>query len=746
MKTLLITLIILVFSIHLLISEEAEINIKLKKPHTHKINKNVHGAFIEMIRDFVNGPLGIWAQDLRDRGFDQVIEGSDVPQYWDVFHETTEDANLISMWGGYNQNGLRYPRLNSYSKNGICGISQMAYVSAGVESDFYVWARGSSGMELKIRLTNPLLDEILIDEVLGEMTENWKKYSLKIPGYKNIHKYQLALYIQGEGHAELDEASLMPVNNVEGMRKEYYELFKLWSPSILRYPGGGFADNWGNIWYGGIGDIDQRSSPIIAGVGFNVQRLDWGTDEYIKICRILDIEPHIVVNLSRNEPEIAADWVEYCNGSIDTEYGKKRAENGHPEPYNVKMWEIGNEQWGIEEIMCEKYLVYYDAMKAVDPSISCMIDGNIWTERDNFKILLDCVKEKTEIYTWHWASIGEAWVPVTNDTIYYNMLASSEDMTKMIRKFDKKVENNEYSDYLTHGNTEWWLIYDKNHLWLDTAARGGSLECGLANAGCMQAIMERPEYLTIMERTVGITCMINDTIVGSGEKTIYPSPALLSQAMLRKHSGDLLFESAADCGEYNLNHYVGFIWHEQPIPYLKVLTTATEDSLYISVLNRALVDISTEIKTDTLIAANEAKIYELSSNHYLDMNSPTQPNKIKIKESIEPFNWKYTFPKHSFTILAFPFKHPVRVNDYSQNLKLFPNPFTDKLNLELDNSIGSPDKIEIVDLLGRKILSTDDFFDYRVNLDLSKLAVGCYFVNIYYQTEVITLTAQKISR
>ncbi len=70
----------------------------------------------------------------------------------------------------------------------------------------------------------------------------------------------------------------------------------------------------------------------------------FGTDEFIRLERLIGAEPQISVNAGSDEADEAASWVEYCNGAIITKYGSMRAANGHPQPYNVKFWEIGNEK------------------------------------------------------------------------------------------------------------------------------------------------------------------------------------------------------------------------------------------------------------------------------------------------------------------------------------------------------------------------------------------------------------------
>jgi alpha-N-arabinofuranosidase len=92
-----------------------------------------------------------------------------------------------------------------------------------------------------------------------------------------------------------------------------------------------------------------------------------GYDEFIQLCEHVAAEPLICVRWKNKKPEDAAAEVEYCNGSVDTRWGKLRAKNGHPEPYRVKYWQIGNEV--DDPAYAATVRAFAEAMKRVDPTI-----------------------------------------------------------------------------------------------------------------------------------------------------------------------------------------------------------------------------------------------------------------------------------------------------------------------------------------------------------------------------------------
>jgi alpha-N-arabinofuranosidase len=107
-----------------------------------------------------------------------------------------------------------------------------------------------------------------------------------------------------------------------------------------------------------------------------------GTDEFLTLCRLLGVDPYITVNAGFGDAWSAKELVEYTNGAITTPMGKWRAANGHPAPYNVKLWGIGNEPWGDYQMGAMslpqyelKHNLFAKAMKSVDPSIKLIAGG-----------------------------------------------------------------------------------------------------------------------------------------------------------------------------------------------------------------------------------------------------------------------------------------------------------------------------------------------------------------------------------
>jgi len=192
----------------------------------------------------------------------------------------------------------------------------------------------------------------------------------------------------GSGNFHIGTVSLMPAHNVQGFRPDTIALLRQLRSGFWRLPGGNFVSGWS--WYDSVGDIDKR--PPVFDYAWNaMQTNDVGMDEFMTLCKLIGVEPYICVNAGFGDAHSAAEEVEYINGSVNTRLGAMRARNGHPEPYHVKFWNIGNEPWGTFQLGYTdlKYYVlkhneFAKAMREVDPSIT-LIGSGLMLEDMNLK-------------------------------------------------------------------------------------------------------------------------------------------------------------------------------------------------------------------------------------------------------------------------------------------------------------------------------------------------------------------------
>lgn len=171
------------------------------------------------------------------------------------------------------------------------------------------------------------------------------------------------------------------LSNEQGFRKDVLEKVQELNTPLLRFPGGTVIKIY--HWKDGIGDQEarpKRKNLIWGGIMDN----HFGTAEFVHYCREIGAEPFLVVNMSTDSPTDAADWVEYCNGTEDTYWANLRRSHGYKEPFNVKYWGIGNEEYAEPDAgkhqNVDKYIEdswhILKLMKLQDPTIKITLVGN----------------------------------------------------------------------------------------------------------------------------------------------------------------------------------------------------------------------------------------------------------------------------------------------------------------------------------------------------------------------------------
>ncbi|HWF87286.1 MAG TPA: alpha-L-arabinofuranosidase C-terminal domain-containing protein, partial [Pyrinomonadaceae bacterium] len=212
----------------------------------------------------------------------------------------------------------------------------------------------------------------------------WRKYEFSLKPVRSDPLARFAILFPGKGTVWIDQVSFMPGDAAPGgVRRDVFENIKQLNPAFIRWPGGNVAQDYRWMW--GVGPRDQRVTWTNLSWKNEPEPSDFGTDEFVAFARAAGAEPSITVNVEGGGATVeeAAAWVEYCNGPATSKYGAMRAANGHPAPFAVKLWEVGNEIWGDwvrghsdAETYARNYNRYAKAMRAVDPSIKLIAVGD----------------------------------------------------------------------------------------------------------------------------------------------------------------------------------------------------------------------------------------------------------------------------------------------------------------------------------------------------------------------------------
>ncbi|MCC6858879.1 MAG: alpha-N-arabinofuranosidase [Bryobacterales bacterium] len=148
------------------------------------------------------------------------------------------------------------------------------------------------------------------------------------------------------------------IPNINGHRKAAVEYLRALGIPVLRWPGGCFADDY--HWRDGIGPAEKRPKRVNLWWGQYTEDNSFGTHEFIELCRLIGAEPYFAGNVGSGTPQELRDWVEYCNYPGGSTLSDERAANGSKEPFRVKYWGVGNENWGCGGQMTpEEYAGHY---------------------------------------------------------------------------------------------------------------------------------------------------------------------------------------------------------------------------------------------------------------------------------------------------------------------------------------------------------------------------------------------------
>ncbi len=223
-----------------------------------------------------------------------------------------------------------------------------------------------------------------------------------------------------------------PLADERGFRKDVIDALKEISPAIIRWPGGCYVSAY--HWKDGVG---KKRQPAYDKAWRVEETNEFGTDEYIDFCRQLQTEPYICTNAGSGTQEEMSDWVEYCNLKNEGKWAKLRIENGHTEPFAVKYWSIGNENYYDSEIgakSLEEWGRYVKEaakmMKRVDPSIELLaastadLDWNI-----------NLLREAGEWLDWisihdYWDVLDQKNEPSDYETCMVKSLRTGEKIAK----------------------------------------------------------------------------------------------------------------------------------------------------------------------------------------------------------------------------------------------------------------------------------------------------------------------------
>ena len=625
------------------------------------ISEHLIGIFFEDINYAADG--GLYAELVQNRDFeysskDGSHQGWDGTYAWAVKEGNTSAAVTIAAADPIHPNNPHYAVLEArpgvtLQNDGFDGIS----LKKGEKYDFSLFARvapGSKGGKVVVCLLDQTGREIARSSV-NVSSKEWKKQQTVLTANADVRAAVLSLQPQTVGTLHLDMISLFPQNTFKGhkngLRIDLAQTLADLHPRFVRFPGGCVAhgDGIDNIydWKGSIGPLEARK-PLRNLWGYHQTR-GLGYFEYFRFCEDIGAEPLPVLaagvpcqnsgthsHYADNCPQGAnkelmrygqqggipmeempayiqdvLDLIEYANGDARrTVWGRKRAEAGHPKPFNLKYIGIGNEDM-ITEVFEERFAMIYKAVREKHPEITVV--GTVGP-----------FYEGTD-YAEGWRLATELGVPMVDEHYYVDpgWMIHNQDYYDRYDRTKSKVYLGEYAAHLP--------------------GRPNNIETALAEA----------LYLTSVERNADVVEMTsyapllakeghtqwNPDLIYFNNTEVKPTVGYYTQQMYGQNAGTQYITShiTLSNGQEAVRKRVGVS---------VVKDEATGDHI-VKLVNLLPVEVSSTVKLKGIDLQNPSAVKTLLTGDPKDKQARSVTSTFDIGGTEFP----YTLPAYSFTVI-----------------------------------------------------------------------------------------------
>ena len=480
-----------------------------------------------------------------------------------------------------------------------------------------------------------------------------------------IHPHVYGVMFENSGRTIYDGLWVgedSPIPNWRGFRSDVLARLREIGTTILRWPGGTPSETY--HWQDGVGPQAARPRKLMD------QNTCWsappetyqlGTDEYLALSREIGFEPYICVNIGTGSAEEAAEWVEYCNHDGDTRFAAMRAANGHPRPYGVTYWGIGNESmvWYDAEEYAAELKRYVKIMRGVDPSIRTIGVGDFKVgefkrrspRRDWNRTVLERSAQYIDYLSLHpyFGTSTSTFVGRTGRAIdtYEDFVACPLRIEQEVLELKWMIRELTGGDRIKIAIDEWQVLHEEA-----TPENGGEQTCTLQDAiytaGFFHVVYRNHRHVTM----ANLCNLVNHlpALVTRGDRH-YLNPIYHAFWLYSVHAGPDVLPMTVRCDDYRAAGVY------EPVPLLDCAATAAEDGSRIAVfvINRHR---QQEIAADIEIAGRAiepgGRLIELTGASETAANDFDHPDEVcprssALRDAGQRFS--YRFPPHSVTLL-----------------------------------------------------------------------------------------------
>ncbi|HJQ27549.1 MAG TPA: alpha-L-arabinofuranosidase C-terminal domain-containing protein [Blastocatellia bacterium] len=619
------------------------------------ISPALYGQFMEFM--FQGVKEGVTAELVRNRSFEEPANAIGLSRYWERYPDDRDDDYALNFqWDSSNSYPVKPTAANEPAEHSLRvdvdrgviqshGVFQSRIpVREGVAYNGYLWIKAEA---FDGNLTATLESDVLGGPAyaaadISNIAGDWRRYDFTLKPAKSDPLARLAILINGKGRLWIDQVSLIPGDAVGGVRADVLAKVKALRPAFVRWPGGNVAQDY--HWQWGVGARDERKTWVNLSWKKEPEPSDFGTDEFIQYCRNIDAEPSITVNVEGNGATVeeAAAWVEYCNGPATSKYGAMRARNGHPQPYGVRLWEVGNEIWGSwvrghsnAKTYAKNFNRYAAAMRAVDPSIKLIAVGD--NDMKWNRTVLNLAGQGIDYLAIHHyygrnEMAGDALNLMARPLYYERFYAQVADLIReLVPGRDIRLAINEWGLDLTEPQQY-------------------SMLSALYGARLMN-VFERTNGLVAMSAVSDLVNGWPGGIIQASRHAVFVSPVYHANALYANHLGVERLRATVDSPLFDSSR------EGKGVPYLDAIVSRSADArqIYIKAVNtHQSRPISVKVNLAGAQASGSAEVWTLAANSLNDANSFATPDAVAVRRSTIQAapSFDVLLPEHSVTILT----------------------------------------------------------------------------------------------
>ncbi len=449
------------------------------------------------------------------------------------------------------------------------------------------------------------------------------------------------------------------IPNEDGIRLDVIAALKQICAPVVRWPGGCFADIY--HWRDGIGPAGSRPQTVNTWWRQSEPN-EFGTDEFMRFCRQVGCEPYVCLNVGSGSPQEALEWLEYCNFGGDSTLGRLRAQNGCAEPYGVKYWGVGNENWGCGGRFtagdyAREFARFASYLRALDPEIELIACGCSpmdysqpglvsWNHDFCAEMPHADLIDHLSIHRYFNRGKGAEF----SDSEYRALFGDLVTMERDIQQADQLL-GYFYPDKHVGLVIDEWGTWHPEAVVDNGLEQANTLRDAVFAGACLNLFNNHAHRITMANIAQTINVLQCVALTRTGEMCLTPTYYVYD--MMRYHMGARSLTHELECPSFEA-HPVG-LRRKHSVPELSVSASISRKKIHVTVANQTT-DKDIEARIDLRGARVGAMIGRvLNSDHPADANTFEHPKTIfprRIRRDSEAGDIVQVFPAHSLTSLS----------------------------------------------------------------------------------------------